>query len=314
MSSPLTLQQTANEPITHSKDRWFSDGNVVLQAGNTVLFRVHWGVLAHNSSVFRDMQGLPQPSDEPSVDGCPVVQLHDDPTDVEYLLKALYEPTFLTQNTHPLAFIGALVRLGRKYDFKEFRDFAVGRLKAQYPTTLQEYDARLARLPKWWDGITYYSGISVDILALASENGISSALPFAYYYLIAQDDLVERIDKPAALPTIHLRRCVLGQQRLLMKRFQPGYTFGCVLDAETFHGCTAPTECRKTREGFMRRCLDSSRMWAFFSASSVNIQWKLCASCNLHATEAVKAGRIKLWADLPQLFDLPPWHELLKDE
>ncbi|KAJ6519022.1 hypothetical protein C8R45DRAFT_1204289 [Mycena sanguinolenta] len=298
MSSPLTLQQTASEPITHSKDRWFSDGNVVLQARNTVLFRVHWGVLAHNSSVFRDMQGLPQPSDEPSVDGCSVVQLHDDPTDVEYLLKALYEPTFLTQKTHPLAFIGALIRLGRKYDFKEFRDFAVGRLKAQYPTTLQEYDARLARLPKWWDGITYYSGIGVDILALASENGISSALPFAYYYLVAQDDLVERIEK----------------QRLRMKRFQLGYTFGCVLDAESFSGCTVPTECRKAREGFMRRCLDSSRMRAFFSASSVNVQWKLCAVCNLHATEAVKAGRIKLWADLPQLFDLPSWDELLKDE
>ena len=99
-----------------------------------------------------------------------------------------------------------------------------------------------------------------------------------------------------------------------MKRFQPGYTLGCVLDAEAFHGCIAPTECRKAREVFMRRCIDSSRMWAFFQASSVNVEWKLCAMCNLHATEAVKAGRIKLWADLPQLFDLPSWDELLKDE
>jgi hypothetical protein len=39
------------------------------------------------------MQGLPQPVDQDSVDGCPVVEISDDPVDVEYLLKALYNPS-----------------------------------------------------------------------------------------------------------------------------------------------------------------------------------------------------------------------------
>lgn len=71
---------------------WNSDGSVILQAANTQ-FRVHWSVLARHSSVFRDMQGSPQPADQHTIDGCPVVELADDPVDVEYLLRALYIPS-----------------------------------------------------------------------------------------------------------------------------------------------------------------------------------------------------------------------------
>ncbi|KAF7370424.1 BTB domain-containing protein [Mycena sanguinolenta] len=242
MSSLSALdQQAENEPgITRSTDRWFSEGNVVLQAGNTQ-FRVHWGVLALHSSVFRDMQGLPQPPDEPNVDGCPVVHLPDDSADVTYLLKALYDPMFLTQKPLPLAFIGALLRLGRKYDFKEFRDFAVGRLKAQHPTILQEYDARIAR------------------------------------------------------------------------QAPPGYTFGWALDSEMFHDCTAPTQCSKAREVFVRECLDNSAIWTFPLTSSAPARCNLCAACKLRMIEAMEAGRIKMWAELPQIFGLPPWDELKDD-
>ncbi|KAF8146845.1 hypothetical protein K438DRAFT_1868486 [Mycena galopus ATCC 62051] len=64
------------------------------------------------------MRGLPQPPDQPSVEGCSLVELPDDAVDVELVLKALYTPTFLTQTALPMAAIGAFVRTGRKYDFK----------------------------------------------------------------------------------------------------------------------------------------------------------------------------------------------------
>ncbi|KAJ7287177.1 hypothetical protein C8J57DRAFT_995026, partial [Mycena rebaudengoi] len=67
---------------------WHTDGSVVLQAQNTQ-FRVHWSVLSLNSSFFREMQGLPQPPDQPSIDGCIIIQLSDSVEDVEHLLKAL---------------------------------------------------------------------------------------------------------------------------------------------------------------------------------------------------------------------------------
>ncbi|KAJ6495795.1 hypothetical protein C8R47DRAFT_957081, partial [Mycena vitilis] len=71
---------------------WYKDGSVVLQAQNTQ-FRVHWTLLAQHSAVFSDMMGLPQPPDQPSVEGCPVVELQDTTEDVGHLLKAIYNPS-----------------------------------------------------------------------------------------------------------------------------------------------------------------------------------------------------------------------------
>jgi hypothetical protein len=91
MSPPAKRQRTEDAPITRS-DIWFTDGSVVLQAQNTQ-FRVHWGVLTQNSSFFRDMQALPQGNvEQPTVEGCPLVELHDDVEDVKHLLTTLYNP------------------------------------------------------------------------------------------------------------------------------------------------------------------------------------------------------------------------------
>ncbi|KAF8178554.1 hypothetical protein K438DRAFT_1843934 [Mycena galopus ATCC 62051] len=37
---------------------------------------------------------LPQPPNQPHVDGCPMIKLQDMVEDVQYLLTALYDPSF----------------------------------------------------------------------------------------------------------------------------------------------------------------------------------------------------------------------------
>lgn len=86
---------------------WFSDGNVVLASGS-LLFRVHKGVLALHSTVFRDMFDLPivstgdnDDAGDPSTlgvispdlyDGLPMVLLSGDKgEDVAHLLRTVYE-------------------------------------------------------------------------------------------------------------------------------------------------------------------------------------------------------------------------------
>lgn len=74
-------------------DFWFSDGNMVLLAGN-VAFKVHRGQLVRHSDIFHDMFSMPQPEGEDGqglLDGCPWVELHDDASDVLHLLRALYD-------------------------------------------------------------------------------------------------------------------------------------------------------------------------------------------------------------------------------
>jgi hypothetical protein len=91
MSESPERQRLADAPPTRSTI-WYKDGSVIFQAEKTQ-FRVHWSVLSENSAFFAGLEGLPQPNDQPTVDGCPLVELSDDAVvDVEYLLKALYTP------------------------------------------------------------------------------------------------------------------------------------------------------------------------------------------------------------------------------
>jgi hypothetical protein len=75
--------------------------------------------------------------------------------------------------------VAALIRLGRKYDFRDLLDSAVDRVVQDSPKTLAEYDALVGT----WSlrHIVSYSGVRFDLAVLAEENNILSALPFAYY-------------------------------------------------------------------------------------------------------------------------------------
>ncbi|KAF8216825.1 hypothetical protein K438DRAFT_1658313 [Mycena galopus ATCC 62051] len=313
MSVPSAKRKRADASITRS-ELWNDDGNVVLQAEN-IQFRVHWGILARNSSVFRDMQGLPQPPDEPNIDGCPVVELSDDPRDVEYLLKVLYTPTFLSQTVIPLAAVGALIRLGRKYDFKDLFDSAVARITSQYPTTFQEYDAMQGTTGT----IKFYPGFHFDVVTLASENNILSALPTAYYRLMVVftlGQLVHGIPRDdgtlASLSQVDLGRCVIARERLFIKQFQPGYTFGWARTWE-FDGCATPPRCRALQEAVVTTHLDQAWVGALFAPGNKERLWNLCATCTEHVKESMTVGRRKIWDELPGIFELPPWSELKND-
>ncbi|KAF7370434.1 hypothetical protein MSAN_00675100 [Mycena sanguinolenta] len=319
MSAPSTHQRTENKAITPSTySLWFSDGNVVLQAGN-VRFRVHWGVLAQNSSVFRDMQGLPRPTDQPSVKEfeCPIIKLSDDPVDVKYLLNALYDPTFLAQKTLPFAAVSAFIRLGRKYGLKNILNLAVARVTAVCPATLQAHDALLNAGS--WETIEWYNGIEFDMVTLLSENKISSALPCAYYRAVrrhSQKELFYGINKGdgtrVSLSQSDLRSCAIGQHTLFHKQFEPGYTLGWARKWE-FTDCTSSAVCRSSRKKILKFCTEYYGIWAlvgpkWFELKPSDVEF--CVACGDHAEKSLAAGKKKIWKELPEIFDLPPWSEL----
>ncbi|KAF8216778.1 hypothetical protein K438DRAFT_1797818 [Mycena galopus ATCC 62051] len=309
-SRPAKRKRTENAPITRSTT-WKTDGSVVLQAESTQ-FRVHWSVLSENSSFFRDMQGLPQPPDQPTVEGCPIVELSDDdPEDVEHVLKVLYSPTFLEQKALPLPVIAALIRLGRKYDFNNLFDSAVARLTSEYPTTLQEFDASADDFVS----VEEYSGFEFDMISLATEHNILSILPVAYYCVLGKFNLIELFDgmsredgTVARLSGLDFRRCVIARERLLVKQCQPDYTFGWT--RREFGGCTKPTQCRTLRDGVLSEYLDEADIEALALPSNALNSFKFCTACTRHAHECMIAGRKKIWDELPGFFDLPPWDEL----
>ncbi|KAF8216745.1 hypothetical protein K438DRAFT_1747926 [Mycena galopus ATCC 62051] len=329
-SSPAAKRQrTEHAPVTRS-DTWRNDGNVVLQAGN-IQSRVHW----RTTPAARTAQPLGQPSrsdspaartaqplGQPSVDECPVVELSDDPKDVEYLLKALYTPTFLSQELLPFPAVGALIRLGRKYDFKDLFDSAVRRLTFEYPTTLEKFDA----VAKVFKTIEMYPGLGFDIIALASENNILSVLPSAYYCAasaFSSADLFRGIQRSdgtmAFLPPADLARCVSAREKLLAKQFQPGYTLEWARTWDPAY-CTH-AECRTIRQTLLSDYMDDGKIGALeLSGSpiimlndSIRSSLRLCFLCATYRDKCIAAGRKKIWEELPGFFDLPPWSELKND-
>ncbi|KAJ7188739.1 hypothetical protein C8R46DRAFT_1157655 [Mycena filopes] len=294
-----------------------SDGSVVLQAQDTQ-FRVHFGVIAQQSSVFREMQGLPQPPDEPTVEGCPIVELQDDASDVKNLLVAVYDPTFLAQTAIPLPQIASLIRLGRKYDFRKLLDSAVERITFENPTTLAEFDARRAKDGNSPARIMPYKGILLDMLTLARENRLMTALPCAYYRVLAKHTRVQLFDgvargdgTVATLAYTDQRQCILSHDGLCAAQFQESYTLGWLCN-RAVDDCEWPDQCTEARNRIKNSVLGTPRV-GMLTPPNPHALRALCTSCVKHTNELIRQGREKAWADLPSFFGLPPWNELKND-
>ncbi|KAJ7759164.1 hypothetical protein B0H16DRAFT_1370195, partial [Mycena metata] len=297
---------------------WYSDGSVVLQAEDTQ-FRVHWSLLAQHSSFFRDMQALPQPPGQPSVEGCPIVELYDSAKDVAHLLTVLYNPDFAYQKAVPFEVVAALIRLGRKYEFRGLLDSAVERVTCEHPTTLEEYDALHGEDclgPYHFKSVVDYLGIEFDVLALVRENNIMTALPCAYHRILKypHKQLFEGIDTGDALVTLSpldQKLCSLGREKIIAAQMLPGFTLGWLCKWGHNSDCLHPAKCYKMREKALQLCFMEVNVrilnptpFAFTS---------MCMPCTRHIQELVSAGRKKAWEQLPTFFDLPSWEELKND-
>ncbi|KAJ7188678.1 hypothetical protein C8R46DRAFT_1205819 [Mycena filopes] len=310
MSPPAKRQRTDSTASITRSNIWYRDGSVVLQAQN-MQFRVHFSVLALNSPFFHNLQDLPQPTDEPTIEGCPVIVLQDSCVDIGHLLLGvLYSPTFLLEQTIPLPVVAALLRCGRKYDFKDLLHLAVERLTSDFNSIFQfELEPDSPKPPK---RIISYPGQAFDVITLARENNILSVLPCAYYLAVkapqaAYFDGIPRGDGTvASLATIDQRRCVLGREALVAKQFQQGYTLGWLAKWD-FDSAECTANCSLKRAALLAYYLNAAKMRTFSAYKSSH---NLCEQCEQRAKEATLAGRKKAWEELPGFFGLPPWGEL----
>ncbi|KAF7315166.1 BTB domain-containing protein [Mycena indigotica] len=319
-SSPTTIIRS---------DIWHSDGSLILQAGKTQ-FRVHWSVLSSHSSVFKDMQINCQPgTPESLVEGCPVIELYDDPQSVKTILRVLYNPTsFLrrdarSKGSYKFAYVASLVRMGRKYDFGNLWDLALGVLEAEIPMTPAGYDDLRAASNKT-TFIEDYPGVYLDILSLLREQNILSLLPSAYYLVVAKYTMQELLDgvargdgTTAVLAAAELRQCILSRYKIRSIQFEPSYALSCF--RESIPPAYYSDKCRnndtRSKSCVAVRLQQISAHSTFPALFPPTSQLKgLCSICLEEASEVLEAGRQKGWEDLPSFFDLPPWSELKRDD
>ncbi|RDX41897.1 hypothetical protein OH76DRAFT_1422827 [Lentinus brumalis] len=133
--------------VVRDSEFWLLDGNVVLIAQKSA-FRVHQSVLARHSTVLADLFTVPLPPSSDAretMDGCPVVQLHDSPDDLRYLLKALYDgPRMLHHGTvMPFPTAAALYELAHKYNIESIRSDVHARLKTCFTHSFSVFKSTL---------------------------------------------------------------------------------------------------------------------------------------------------------------------------
>ncbi|KAJ7712646.1 hypothetical protein B0H14DRAFT_3637630 [Mycena olivaceomarginata] len=148
--------------------------------------------------------------------------------------------------------LNALIQLGRKYDCTNILATAVAHITHINSMTLNTYDDALLLINGVYKPtqITPHRGLSSDLAALACENSITAALPAAM---------------ARARPSLDLRCCLIGRERLLVKQFQPGYTLGWLRawpqsptcgDAA---GCASPYSATSWTTASLRGCTSSTR-------------------------------------------------------
>ncbi|KAL1709738.1 hypothetical protein EV121DRAFT_276279 [Schizophyllum commune] len=167
---------------------YFSDGNIVLVAGNA-LFKVHRGQLARHSEVFQGLFTLPTPPQDQLYDGCQWIELFDSPKDVFYWLASLYDGLYFP-SPRALQFpaLASTLRLSGKYFSTTLQGICAQRLALDWPNTLEGWDRREAEatLPSE-SGPRYcprdFAPHPVSVIFTALELDLPELLPSAMYDL-----------------------------------------------------------------------------------------------------------------------------------
>ncbi|KAJ7634546.1 hypothetical protein FB45DRAFT_743239, partial [Roridomyces roridus] len=291
-------------------------GDIVLQAESTQ-FRVNRDVLATQSSVFADMFSVPQPPNEPTVDGCPVVILSGDSAeDWELLIQILYEP-FDDKEMRPFEEIAAMLRLGRKYGFSAAEANAVRRIHWEFLITLAAWDKSSASFIR----VDFYEGLVADILNLAHEFGLNSSIPaiaFCCLDMYSLDRILTGMKRPDSSrivlhPDVE-KMLAVGLARIM--GFQ--YTSWSWVDNEEVvptSSCTNRARCELGIKRLRRWCMSNARfdgpacfMLSTWPANSFS--GRFCGYCDDTAQNAFNARRVKGWEALPSFFGLAKWDEL----
>ncbi|KAJ6490162.1 hypothetical protein DFH09DRAFT_1053808 [Mycena vulgaris] len=305
-----TDEESPEPELLRSDDYWFDDGNIILQVEST-LFRLTKSMLSLHSSVFRDMFMMPLPTDEPTVDDCPVVILSGDtPQDWTHLLGAIY-PTCLPEGPPSFALIAAVLRLSKKYDLHLFRQDCIRRLKVEFPANLTDFDDF-----ENWELIEEDDDILFPLLSLAREIDVHSILPSIYYHIINDREEMHGVvyAKDASLNTDDRLACLQGYMKLLELQSKTTMAW---LDSDNVYiptkQCRSVGDCEDALNAIIVSVSRPGRP-EIRALDNWNKDWEndfsLCRFCRQEAMEVFERGRKKCWKKLPSVFGLPDWEKL----
>lgn len=171
-------------------------------------------------------------------------------------------------------------------------------------------------IQRWGVGKVCY-----DVANLAHEQNLLSVLPHVLYTCCCSFSTTQIIDgfisnqdgTFAHLCPDNERRCLLAHRRIL--QLQADSTFAwCNWSEEDYPTCQSAVECSLARKNIIAE--------VFFDYVGYKMglmlweeQWEdnMCYECVEVCKKYHATGRLNFWRGLPDVFDLPPWEELVKE-
>ncbi|KAG6905731.1 hypothetical protein DXG01_001088 [Tephrocybe rancida] len=305
----------ASTPVPHSRSTHnpepllFADGNLTLIAGDARV-NVHAMVMSRESSVFeslwRKRPGLPS--------HCTVRLLNDTGASLIYLTNALYnvDRPFMDKTPVDMARFLGLLHMSLKFHYHSLLESLLQRVFDHFPSDVTDLDdARKAT------GLELAPGDEFDLIRAAGDFGFSTSLPAIYY----RHQIRRGIPRPdgtfAALDQLDQVKCTVAREALIDAQMEQTWVWLVTEDA-SLH-CMAPFECpavRDTIRAFIFSSGSGRRYAQIRTLSHLHHDWStaLCESCRRHALFVYEAGRQSVWLDLPAMFGLSSWDDLVLSE
>lgn len=311
--TPAQFSKMAHESADSKEhlEPWFDDGNIVLVAGGQC-FKVYRGTLSVHSPIFKDMFSCPQPADQGEViDGCAVVHLQDSASEVQHVLKALFHGQYISSSqSMPVSVATALLRLGKKYEFKLLFDCVSSRVKGCYPRELPSNSG-----PARVEGtLTGRDPLDFQLLNIIREVGLLTVLPIALHACAFSADIEKLLDGydwngvRYSLSPINQRACIIARDRRseLGKR-----VFTNIFLRPEDRYFLESTTCLLCRS----RCCATSLSADPFAVWDPDWNSRFCKNCVADLKLRYHRYRKDAFIYLPWMFDVgSSWDQVQKDE
>ncbi|KAI0806622.1 hypothetical protein C8Q74DRAFT_1374616 [Fomes fomentarius] len=302
--------RVGNHTVTRDEHIWMHDGNVIIISADNIAFRVHLGTIAHRSDIFRDLCTLPRPENmDDTMDGCPVIRLHDPASDLRYLLLVIccgknYYYIADEPQTVPFSALASLIRMGHKYAIHDVFNDALSRLKKYYTT---DFDA-------WMDAqgrSTLVETTPIDaitLVRLAKLTDTTEVLSVAYLICctLAPSTLV------GSLESDDLVRILQGKPEVVRMSIARIIS---MLRVVATSSCLSPQICTSS----IHRVVQRNSMPKWMSKTTVDVvfapldTWffdqlgplEMCVRCKERLRGKDGNDRRIFWRELPTCFGLP---------
>ncbi|KLO07733.1 hypothetical protein SCHPADRAFT_1001440 [Schizopora paradoxa] len=309
------------EELTKLKRRenmWFEDGNIVL-ATDVHLYCVHRGVLARNSTFFKEMLELPNVGNTSnsevgsiengdSWEGKPLVRMVGDrDEDVYHILMALYDVRFYSAHKPTtLPVFLSLIRMGTKYNFSHILDEISLHIKLAYPTDL---DSMVERTYEELF-VCYDNNNDFQLLLVAEQCDMKILLPMLYFDC-ADSSLSTILEesKDLDLPNSILLKILRGYEKISRYATQRG-----IRSFSPHRKCTL--SCQTARMELFANYTENP---PYFSVHDLlqrnpikvdkNLRLSVCENCEKASFDASEDLRLEIWNAIPSMFELGSWED-----